>query len=138
MRRVRAKNTSEEILLRRELHARGLRYRLHAPDLPGRPDVVFRRARVAVFVDGAFWHGHPERCRRPKSNRAYWVRKIERNRARDQRVNRELREMGWRAVRLWDFEVRESPRRCGARIEGIVRRRLGDSRASGAASGKRT
>jgi DNA mismatch endonuclease (patch repair protein) len=124
-------------MLRRELHARGLRYRLHAADLPGKPDVVFRRARVAVFVDGAFWHGHPERCRVPKSNRAYWVRKIERNKARDERVNRELREMGWRAVRLWDFEVRESPARCGARVEGIVRRRLGESEGSARGSERR-
>jgi len=111
-------------MLRRELHRRGLRYRLHAPDLPGKPDIVFRRARVAVFVDGAFWHGHPERCRLPATNREYWARKIERNAARDARVRRELAQMGWRVVRLWDFEVRGSVRRCGARVERVVRGRM--------------
>jgi len=124
MRRVRGKDTSEERMLRRELHRRGLRYRLHAPDLPGKPDIVFRRARVAVFVDGAFWHGHPERCRLPATNREYWARKIERNAARDARVRRELAQMGWRVVRLWDFEVRGSVRRCGARVERVVRGRM--------------
>lgn len=111
-------------MLRRELHRRGLRYRLHAPDLPGKPDVVFRRAQVAVFVDGAFWHGHPERCRLPATNREYWARKIERNKSRDARVGRELAQMGWRVVRLWDFQVRESVRRCGSRVERIVRARI--------------
>ena len=124
MRRVRSVNTSCEVALRKELHARGLRYRLHAKDLPGKPDVVFRRARVAVYVDGAFWHGHPERCRVPATNREYWVRKIERNKARDARVNAELRSMGWRVVRLWDFEVKASAARCAARVERIVRNRL--------------
>lgn len=127
MRRVRGKDTREEVMLRRELHARGLRYRLHAKDLPGKPDVVFRAARVAVYVDGAFWHGHPEKCRLPATNREYWVSKIERNKARDVRVNAELGAMGWRVVRLWDFEVKASPARCAARVERIVRNRLKDA-----------
>jgi len=125
MRRVKGRDTSCELKLRRELHARGLRFRLQAKDLPGKPDVVFRRARVAVFVDGAFWHGHPERCRLPATNRAYWEAKIERNRRRDERVTGELRVMGWRPVRLWDFEVEASPARCAARVERVVRNRLG-------------
>lgn len=126
MRRVRGSNTSCEIALRHELHRRGLRYRLHAKDLPGKPDVVFRRARVVVFVDGAFWHGHPERCRMPATNRDYWVKKIERNKARDARVSAELRSGGWRVIRLWDFEIKESVARCGARVERVVRNRLSD------------
>ncbi|RMH24522.1 MAG: very short patch repair endonuclease [Planctomycetota bacterium] len=123
MRRVRARDTSCELALRRALHARGLRYRLRI-DLPGRPDVVFVAARVAVFVDGCFWHGCPEHCRRPASNRDYWRAKIERNMARDARVTRELSAAGWRVVRLWEHEVGASPARCAARVEGIVRRRL--------------
>ncbi len=126
MRRVRSTDTSCELALRRELHRRGLRYRLHAKDLPGKPDVVFRRARVAVYVDGAFWHGHPERCRGPATNRSYWVKKIERNKARDARVNAELAGMGWRVIRLWDFEVKASPARCAARVRRVVLRRLRD------------
>ncbi len=126
MRRVRSTDTSCELALRRELHRRGLRYRLHAGDLPGKPDVVFRRARVAVYVDGAFWHGHPEKCRVPATNRAYWVKKIERNKARDARVNAELAGMGWRVIRLWDFEVKASPARCAARVRRVVLNRLPD------------
>lgn len=126
MRRVRGSNTSCEVALRRELHRRGLRFRLHAKDLAGKPDIVFRRAGVAVFVDGAFWHGHPERCRVPATNREYWVKKIDRNKARDARVNAELQAAGWRVIRLWDFEVKESVTRCGARVERVVRKRLRD------------
>ncbi|MBN8628353.1 MAG: very short patch repair endonuclease, partial [Planctomycetes bacterium] len=73
--------------------------------LPGRPDFVFRRARLAVFVDGDFWHGHPRNCRMPKSNAAYWKAKIARNRARDKAVNRTLRALGWRVVRIWESSL---------------------------------
>ncbi len=123
MRRVRSRDTSCEFLLRRALHARGLRYSLKRR-LPGKPDVVFVRARVAVFVDGCFWHGCPEHCRRPSSNRAYWLAKIDRNRARDVRVSRELAGAGWRVIRLWEHEIRQSPPRAAARVGRIVRGRL--------------
>jgi len=123
MRRVRSRDTSCELALRRALFARGLRYSLSKP-LPGKPDIVFVAARVAVFVDGCFWHGCPEHCRRPASHREYWNRKIERNRARDERVSAELTAAGWRVVRLWEHEVTASPARCAARIERIVRGRL--------------
>jgi len=78
-------------------------------DIIGRPDFVFRSKRIAVFVDGCFWHGHPIRCRIPKSNRAYWERKIERNRSRDRKVNRELRKRGWKVLRIWEHLI-EQPR----------------------------
>jgi DNA mismatch endonuclease (patch repair protein) len=73
----------------------------------GRPDFVFPRERVAVFVDGGFWHGHPLKCRMPQANRAYWERKIERNVARDRCVNRTLRARGWRVVRIWEDSVQK-------------------------------
>lgn len=123
MRRVKGANTSCELALRSALHQRGLRYSLRK-QLPGRPDIIFVRARVAVFVDGCFWHGCPEHCRRPATNRAYWDKKINRNMARDSRVNAELKELGWRVVRIWEHEVKQSPNRCAARIERVVRNRL--------------
>lgn len=122
MRRIRSRDTSPELALRRALHASGLRYSLRRK-LPGSPDVVFVRARVAVFVDGCFWHGCPAHCRRPAGNRAYWEAKIERNMARDERVTRELRAAGWRTVRLWEHQVKADPARCAARVARQVRAR---------------
>jgi len=124
MRRVRSRDTSPELALRRELHRRGLRYSLRRK-LPGSPDIVFVKSGVAVFIDGCFWHGCPEHCRRPSSNRGYWLPKIERNMRRDRRVDAELKDAGWRVVRLWEHEVKNSPRRCAARIERTVRVRRG-------------
>ena len=76
--------------------------------LYGRPDFVFPKARVAVFIDGCFWHGHPERCRMPKTNRDYWVKKIGRNVARDRAVSRHLRSRDWRVFRVWELKVSEA------------------------------
>ena len=123
MRRVRSKNTSCEVALRSALHRRVLRYRL-GYDLPGSPDIAFVAARTAVFVDGCFWHGCPEHCRVPTSNRAYWRAKIARNCARDARVDDDLRRTGWRVVRVWEHEIKHNPNNCAARIAAIVRRRL--------------
>jgi DNA mismatch endonuclease, patch repair protein len=123
MRRVRSRDTSCEVELRRELHRRGLRYSLRAK-LPGSPDIVFVRAGVAVFVDGCFWHGCPLHCRRPAGNASYWAAKIERNVARDARVTAQLRGMGWRVVRVWEHDVRQRPGSAAARVERVVRNRL--------------
>jgi DNA mismatch endonuclease (patch repair protein) len=73
----------------------------------GKPDFVFLKARVAVFVDGCFWHGHPQKCRIPKANRTYWLKKIARNRARDKRVSSTLRKKGWKVVRIWEDSIRK-------------------------------
>jgi DNA mismatch endonuclease (patch repair protein) len=122
MRRVRSKDTSCELLLRRELHRRGLRYRLHT-DLPGKPDIVFVSARLAVFVDGCFWHGCPEHCRIPTTNRRYWEAKIARNQKRDATADAALRADGWRVVRVWEHRVRDKASRAKivARIVRLVR-----------------
>lgn len=97
-----------EVALRSALHAAGLRYRkdhlLRVGDVRVRPDVVFTRAKVAVFVDGCFWHGCPQHGRVPKSNQAYWVPKLERNQERDALVDRELASHGWEVVRIWEHE----------------------------------
>lgn len=122
MRRVKSRDTSPELALRSAVHSRGLRYSLRG-GLPGRPDLIFRSARVAVFVDGCFWHGCPEHCRRPSSNREYWRAKIERNMERDRRIRKELEDRGWRVIRMWEHEVKQSAARCASRIERVVRGR---------------
>ena len=108
MARVRQKDTEAELALRRALHALGLRYRLQVPLLkePRRvADIVFRGPRVAVFVDGCFWHGCRDHATWPKKNAEFWREKIEANRARDADTDRRLGALGWRVVRVWTHET---------------------------------
>lgn len=117
MAQVRGRDTGPELALRRALHAAGVRgWRCHRKDLPGRPDLAFGRARVAVFVDGGFWHGHPTKWW-PGRSGPYWDAKIEGNIARDRRADVELESMDWRVLRLWDFEVEKD-------LDGAVKRVL--------------
>ena len=104
MARVRSRDTRPELELRRRLWSRGLRYRL-AVSLPGSPDLVFKRPRVAVFVDGCFWHGCPEHGSIPKTNSAFWANKLAQNTERDRQVDRALRERCWTVLRFWEHEV---------------------------------
>lgn len=108
MSQIRSTNTLPELIVRRHLYHAGYRYRLHVSSLPGRPDIVFVRRRICVFVHGCFWHGCPK-CRdgrrRPKSNRAYWLAKIRRNRRRDRSHLRKLRSAGWKAFVIWECEI---------------------------------
>jgi DNA mismatch endonuclease (patch repair protein) len=101
-------DTTPEVQLRSLLHAEGLRFlkdcRVEGSDLTARVDIVFRRQRVAVFVDGCYWHGCPEHCRMPVRNADYWTAKIARNRARDRRVTAALTGTGWLVVRVWEHE----------------------------------
>lgn len=124
MRRIRSRGTSCEADLLRALRALGARpTRRDSPAalaLPGRPDVVFLRARVAVFVDGCFWHGCPAHCRVPAGNRPYWVRKIARNRARDRAATRALRARGWRVIRIWEHAVQADAARAARRVVATV------------------
>lgn len=108
MARIRGKDTEPEMLLRRELRSRGIGYRLHAPDLPGRPDVVFRGARLAVFVHGCFWHRHPgcPKATVPKTESRFWTDKFERNVERDRRKTAQLIAAGWEVGVLWECEAR--------------------------------
>lgn len=108
MQRVRQKDTSAELALRRALHALGLRYRIQVTvsTKPRRvADVTFGGPRVAVFVDGCFWHGCPEHFRRPQTRQKFWDAKITRNQARDAAVTKALRKVGWRVLRLWEHEL---------------------------------
>ena len=99
---VRSKDTVPEVAVRRALHAAGYRFRLHRKDLPGNPDVVLPRHRMAVFVHGCFWHGHGcRRGKRPASNTDYWDAKRDRNAARDELAQQRLRTLGWRVAIIW-------------------------------------
>lgn len=119
MARVKGRDTGPELALRRALHAAGVRgWRCHRKTLPGSPDLAFGRARLAVFVDGGFWHGHPKKWW-PGRSGPYWDAKIERNIARDRRVDAELEERGWRVLRLWDFEVVKDP---AAAADAVIER----------------
>jgi DNA mismatch endonuclease (patch repair protein) len=111
---VRSKNTKPELALRRAVHAHGGRFRIHARDIPGRPDIVVRSRKLAIFIDGDLWHGNPDEWhRRGRSsladlfpNRtAWWVAKIERNIERDREVDQQLVQAGWRVIRLWASDV---------------------------------
>lgn len=122
MSRMRSKDTSPERTIRTLAHARGLRYRKHVVSLPGKPDLVFVRARVIVFIDGDFFHGwrFPGwKDRLPP----YWQRKIAGNRRRDARHFRRLRRNGWLVIRIWQHAVKKSAGSCVDRIERIVARR---------------
>ncbi len=111
MRAVPARNTSPELKVRKLLTSLGARYRLHRADLPGSPDIVFPSRRLALFVHGCFWHGHDctRGARVPKSNTAYWVAKLARNRARDAVAVEALTARGWCAETVWECELKEAP-----------------------------
>ena len=106
---VKAKDTKPELMVRQALHAAGLRFRLQAHDLPGRPDIVFRSRRIAVFVHGCFWHRHPDPAckltRTPKSRLDFWLPKLEGNRERDARNTAALEAIGWTPVVIWECQL---------------------------------
>jgi len=104
MRRVKSRDTKPELAVRRILRAAGIGYRLGGAGLPGRPDLVMKGRRVAIFVHGCFWHGHDcsRGSRKPKANAAYWTAKIDRNRARDEASRDALTAAGWRVVTVWE------------------------------------
>lgn len=119
----RSRDTAPELAIRKLLHARGLRYRVSARPLPGTrrtADMVFRPARVAVFVDGCFWHRCPEHATDPKANADYWLPKLERNVQRDRETDALLADAGWLSVRVWEHE---DPAQAAERIEHLVRAR---------------
>jgi DNA mismatch endonuclease, patch repair protein len=128
MSRIRGRNTTPELLLRRGLHARGLRFRLHRRDLAGRPDLVFPRFRAVVFVHGCFWHGHG--CRlftMPKTRPEFWQDKIGRNSERDARASAALQASGWRVLTVWECALRGRDRLGQATVLQAIERFLSGS-----------
>lgn len=122
MSKVRLKNGKAEQLLAKALWHNGLRYRKNFKMLPGSPDIAITKYHVAVFVDGEFWHGYEWEKRKPrlKSNREYWIQKIEENMMRDIRVTRELEQMGWIPIRFWEKDVLKNTDDCVEKIMLIV------------------
>jgi DNA mismatch endonuclease (patch repair protein) len=120
MGRVRRSGTAPELHLRSAIHRRGVRFRLGSHGLPGSPDLVFRGARVAIFVDGCFWHGCEEHGTMPKTNTAFWRAKIQNNKRRDRRVDTELQQQGWRVVRLWEHQLHRDLSSTIRRIERLL------------------
>ena len=122
---IRSKDTKPEMIVRRGLWKRGFRYRLNHKRLPGHPDLVLRKYRTCIFVNGCFWHGHHINlqfddlqftisnsgcCKIPKTNREFWVAKIRRNKERDKEEQRKLAEMGWHCITVWECELKPSKR----------------------------
>ena len=118
---IHGKDTKPEMIVRRYLWSHGFRYRLNHPGLPGKPDVVLRKYRTCVFVNGCFWHGHlvdmqqseienSECCKIPKSNTNFWVKKIRRNQERDRIVQQKLAAMGWHSITIWECELKPAIR----------------------------
>lgn len=120
MSRIRSKDTSIELRLRRALWNAGYHYRKNYRGVVGIPDIAFPGKKVAIFADSSFWHGRDWQARKPRmrTNRKYWVRKIERNMERDREVDRQLRNAGWIVLRYWDIEIENELQRC---IEEITR-----------------
>ena len=106
MRRIKGKNTSPELAVRRMIFRLGYRYRIHRGDLPGKPDIVFGKLRKVIFVNGCFWHSHCcQKAHHPKTNEAYWSPKLKRNKARDARHLEELRIAGWEVLTIWECQL---------------------------------
>ena len=121
MRAIKSRDTKPELIVRRIIHRAGYRYRLHRADLPGKPDLVFTPRRKAIFIHGCFWHGHD--CRRgartPKTNQAYWINKISRNKERDYRVQKALKELGWNVLIIWECQIK-NPDNVFEKITGFL------------------
>ena len=115
MSRIKGKDTGPEMSLRKVLWKAGLRYRIHYR-LPGKPDIVFPRARLVVFVDGCFWHMCPLHLTLPKANRHFWQKKLLENVGRDKKNGRRLRQQGWKIMRFWEHEVRSDVQHVAVKI----------------------
>ena len=131
---IRSKDTKPEMIVRRGLWKRGFRYRLNHKRLPGHPDLVLRKYRTCIFVNGCFWHGHgvtvspvqdsgfmvqgSECCKSPKTNREFWVAKIRRNKERDREEQKKLAEMGWHCITIWECEL--TPKKREETLESIA------------------
>lgn len=131
MSRIRGRNTTPELQLRSLLYGAGLRFRLHAKDVPGRPDLVFRPSKVAVFVDGCFWHKCPRHFRMPSTNPDFWHRKIAANVARRRQVRRQLLARQWKAIEIWECDLRNDATQCVDLVVGAVVARRSARKSNG-------
>jgi DNA mismatch endonuclease Vsr len=108
MQHIRSKGTIPEKIFAKELRERKIKFSQHLKSLTGKPDFVFRKYKLIVFIDSDFWHGNPHRCIMPKTNQIYWEHKIQSNKQRDAIVNRTLRKSGWKVLRFWEYDIRKN------------------------------
>ena len=116
MQNIRSKGTKPELILMSELKKLKIYFATHAKNIIGKPDIVFRRKKIAVFVDSDFWHGHKTRFVMPKTNKDYWEKKIANNKKRDREVNKTLKSIDWRVIRLWEYDIKKNTKKCLNRI----------------------
>ena len=123
MKAIRSKDTTIELEIRRRLYKSGLRYRKNVSDLPGKPDIVFLKKRLAVFCDSCFWHGCDKHFRQPKSNEDYWHPKIKRNIERDKKILKKYQEEGWTVLRFWEHDIHTYPNKVVEKIKTTIKSR---------------
>lgn len=116
MQNIRSKGTKPELILMSELKKLKIYFATHAKNIIGKPDIVFRRKKIAVFVDSDFWHGHKTKFVMPKTNKDYWEKKIANNKKRDREVNKTLKSTDWRVIRLWEYDIKKNTKKCLNRI----------------------
>ena len=120
MSRIKGKNTGPEVKLRKMLYAQGIRgYRIYC-NLPGKPDIVFLKKKIAIFIDGCFWHKCPVCFQEPDTRKEFWMKKIQSNIERDKKVNELLQNDGWKVIRLWEHDVRKKPVEIVIKISEIL------------------
>ena len=124
MSRIKSKDTSIEIILRKAIWKKGIRYRKNCKDVFGKPDICFKGKKVAIFCDSAFWHGKKFlEGEKFKTNKDFWEKKILRNIERDKEVNKKLKEEGWIVLRFWDYEIKKETERCVEKIIETLKKR---------------
>lgn len=123
MSRIKSKNTLPERLLRKALYKKGLRYRLNSSLVPGHPDILFKKYKIAVFVDGDFWHGRDYKINEVKTNTKYWNKKIKANIERDIKINQSLAQLGYTVIRLWEKEIEKDTQRCSDIVFDAVQKK---------------
>lgn len=127
MSRIKSKDTSIEIILRKAIWKKGIRYRKNCKDVFGKPDICFKGKKVAIFCDSAFWHGKKFlEGEKFKTNKDFWEKKILRNIERDKEVNKKLKEEGWIVLRFWDYEIKKETERCVEKIIETLKKREKD------------
>lgn len=126
MQAIKGKDTKIEIMLRQKLWEKGYRYRKNYKNLPGRPDIVFLKLKIAIFCDSEFWHGYnwEDKKKRLGTNKEFWIKKIETNMERDKKVNEKLISDGWIVLRFWETEIKKNPDNCIKIIEEAIQQRI--------------
>jgi DNA mismatch endonuclease, patch repair protein len=126
MQHIRSTGTEPERKMMKALRKRKIYFAAYVANITGKPDIVFRRKKVAVFVDSDFWHGHPKRCIMPKTNSNYWKKKIEGNRKRDKLVNSKLKSDGWKVIRIWEYDIKHNLEKSLNKILYAIDKNRGD------------